>query len=100
MLTLLNREFRKEKWEGQIRLTWFQARMQFDYGLNYKTTRRYLASLEELEEIIVDDQGGADGKGVIMEWYDRNLLKKASTDPEEASPTPSLHLQEEEGKGV
>lgn len=75
MIKRLKRELMTEKWNGQIRLRWFQAIMQVEYGLNPSTTRKYLSSLEEIEMIIVDDKGGTDGKGIIMEWYDREALK-------------------------
>lgn len=59
--------------------------MQIDYGLNYTTTRKYLSSLEETEKISLDDSGGLDGTGIIMEWYDREALKNMDSIPESDS---------------
>lgn len=64
------------------------ARMQYDYGLNPKTTRRYLTTLEDLEMLLVNDTAG-----VITEWYDMDTIKKNIMIQK---PEP----QEEEGEGV
>lgn len=82
MIKDLSNEFRKDKWGGQIRLRWFQAKMQVDYGLNFDTTRRYLSSMEELEMIMVNDQAD-EGKGIIMQWYDKEAIKGPITPEDE-----------------
>ena len=51
--------------DGIISLKAFQAHVQWEYGLNSKTTRAYLQTLELLEKIRVDDRADQ-----IKEYYE------------------------------
>ena len=64
-----------KKNEGAMSLKKFQAYCQFNYGLNWKTTRKYLETLEIMEFCKVDDKNG-----VIYEYYELDLTKPSQTE--------------------
>ena len=53
---------------------------QFNYGLSWKTTRRYLETFEIMQLCRVDDRAE-----LILEWYDPEALKAGLTPPEKAT---------------
>ena len=72
-------ELELKKGGGETSLKRFQAICQYDYGLNWKTTRKYLTTLEIIQICKVDDKND-----LIMEWYDVDALKSGTFVNDEA----------------
>jgi len=53
---------------GEVDLNYFKAYVQFNYGLNPRTTRNYLKTLELMRVCKVDDKND-----IITEWFDTSL---------------------------